>query len=162
MNLNLVVADEIEVEEQQELQGANMAQEDQEDFDRPMDPSQEAYLMEFLPATGPPPPSVDPSSTVQQTLTFLCESFPAISPAFLQARAEEIGSDQAKLGDFIAEICRDQSSLPSMAQYKKERRQQPLLATVELKMMSWTDQLGSPWMSLETPSSWTLGTIDCN
>ena len=110
-----------------------MAQEDQEDFDRPMDPSHDAYLTEFLPATGlpPPPQAVDPSSPVKQTLGFLCESFPAISPAFLQARAEDIGSDQAKLGDFIAQISSaDPSTLPTMAQYKKERREQAELEQV--------------------------------
>ena len=104
-----------------------MAQEGEEDVDRPMDPSQDAYLTEFLPASGvpPPPAGVDPSSPLQQTLTFLCESFPAISPAFLQTRAEDIGSDQAKLADFIAQIASaDQSSLPTRAQYKKERREQ--------------------------------------
>ena len=116
LELYSVVADEAEA--QQEL---NM---EQEDVDRPFDPSQDAYLMEFLPATGFLPPAIDPSSPCQQTFKFLCENFPAISPAFLQARAEDIGSDEAKLGDFIAQMSSaDLSSMPTMAAYKKERRE---------------------------------------
>ena len=119
--------------EEDDHQGVNMAQEGhgQEDFDRPIDPSQDSYLTEFLPVTGFSHPAVDPSSPFHQTLNFLCESFPAISPAFLQSRAEDIWSDQAKLGDFLEEISSaDQSSLPSRAQYKKERREKTELEQV--------------------------------
>ena len=98
-----------------------------------MDPSQDPYLMEFLPVTGfPPPPSLDPSSPCHQTFTFLCESFPAISPVYLKARAEDIGSDQVKLGDVTAQISSaDLSSLPSRVQYEKERRELAELEELE-------------------------------
>ena len=98
---------------------------EQEDIDLPMDPSKDPYLMEFLPTTGfPPPTDVDLSSPGQQTFNFLCETFPALSPAFLKSRAEDIGSDEAKLSDFIAEISTaDRASLPSKAQYERERRE---------------------------------------
>ena len=85
-----------------------------------MDPREDCYLAEFLPTISPP--SLAASSAVHKTL---CELFPTISPAFLQARAQDIGSDQAKLNAFIAQIySTDQSSLPSKLEYNKERREQ--------------------------------------
>ena len=89
-----------------------------------MDPAEDSYLAEFLP-TILSPSSLDPSSPFYETFDFLRKSFPALSPAFLQSRAEDIGSDQAKLDAFIDQISsEDQSSLPSKAEYKKERREQ--------------------------------------
>ena len=89
-----------------------------------MDPREDSYLAEFLPALSPPP-SLAANSPVQETFSFLCGSFPAISPAFLQGRAQDIWSDQVKLDAFIAQIySAGQSSFPSKLEYKKERREQ--------------------------------------
>ena len=84
----------------------SLAQEGPEDFDQLLDPSEEPYLTKFLPAILTPS-SLAPSSSSQQTLSFLCDTF------------------QAKLVDFIDEnsSAEPQSSLLSRAQYKKERRE---------------------------------------